>query len=54
MSTKKISIKKNQPVIKCDSVYKIFGDNAKKLLHMYSTPPEMNENRTSTVIKFKY
>ncbi|MDE0948881.1 MAG: ATP-binding cassette domain-containing protein, partial [Candidatus Thioglobus sp.] len=32
MSTKKISIQKNQPVIKCDSVYKIFGDNAKKLL----------------------
>jgi len=26
----------------------------KKLLHMYSTPPEMNENRTSTVIKFKH
>lgn len=26
----------------------------KKLLHMYSTPPEMNENRTRTVIKFKY
>ena len=32
MSTKKNSIQKNQPVIKCDSVYKIFGDNAKKLL----------------------
>ncbi len=32
MTIKETSIHSKQPVIKCDSVYKIFGDNAKKLL----------------------
>ena len=32
MTIKENSIHSKQPVIKCDSVYKIFGDNAKKLL----------------------
>ena len=32
MPPKETNIKNKQPVIKCDSVYKIFGENAKKLL----------------------
>ena len=32
MSPKNQKSKKNQPVIKCESVYKIFGDNAEKML----------------------
>ena len=32
MTSKETTIQSKQPVIKCDSVYKIFGDNAKKLL----------------------
>ena len=32
MPPKDTNIKNEQPVIKCDSVYKIFGENAKKLL----------------------
>ncbi len=30
--TDRSEINNNKPVIKCDSVYKIFGNNAKKLL----------------------
>ena len=32
MSSQDSSSKQNQPVVKCESVYKIFGENAKKLL----------------------
>ena len=32
MSPQKSSPHKEQPVIKCDSVYKIFGENAGKML----------------------
>ena len=32
MSSNETVTQKKHPVIKCDSVYKIFGDNAKKLL----------------------
>jgi len=32
MPTQEAVCSKEQAVIKCDSVYKIFGDNAKKML----------------------
>ena len=32
MSSKASQIQKNQPVVKCESVYKIFGENAEKML----------------------
>jgi glycine betaine/proline transport system ATP-binding protein len=32
MSSKASKIQKNQPVVKCESVYKIFGENAEKML----------------------
>ena len=32
MITDKLEVKNDSPVIKCESVYKIFGNNAKKLL----------------------
>ena len=32
MTSKASQIQKNQPVIKCESVYKIFGENAEKML----------------------
>ena len=32
MSSEDISSQKNHPVIKCESVYKIFGENAEKML----------------------
>jgi len=32
MSTNKATSKKEKPVIKCESVYKIFGENAEKML----------------------
>jgi len=32
MSSQDSSSKQNQPVVKCESVYKIFGENAKKML----------------------
>ena len=32
MSSKDTSSQKNHPVIKCESVYKIFGENAEKML----------------------
>jgi len=33
MSTNKSTSKKEKPVIKCESVYKIFGENAEKMLN---------------------
>ena len=33
MSSKASQIQKKQPVIKCESVYKIFGESAEKMLH---------------------
>ena len=32
MSSEDTSSQKNPPVIKCESVYKIFGENAEKML----------------------
>jgi len=32
MSSEENSSQKNHPVIKCESVYKIFGENAEKML----------------------
>ena len=32
MSSKASQIQKNHPVVKCESVYKIFGENAEKML----------------------
>ncbi|SVD28986.1 uncharacterized protein METZ01_LOCUS381840, partial [marine metagenome] len=32
MSSQDTSLKQKQPVVKCESVYKIFGENAEKML----------------------
>ena len=32
MSSQETSSNQNQPVVKCESVYKIFGENAEKML----------------------
>ena len=35
MSSKASQIQKNHPVVKCESVYKIFGENAEGIKKLY-------------------